>query len=103
MCGIPGLFGIPELLWGLKTRHQRPPVFDNYWQQLRQGMNDIADQFALELPMTRIHVQQPGQVWNLHMDKLEKWMPDDPTQVVRYFIQLTDWQMGHFWNYGNYM
>ena len=37
---ISGLFGIPELLWGLKTRHQRPPVFDNYWQQLRQGMND---------------------------------------------------------------
>jgi len=64
---------------------------------------DIADQFALELPMTRIHVQQPGQVWNLHMDKLQKWMPEDPTQVVRYFIQLTDWQMGHFWNYGNYM
>jgi len=37
---ISGLFGIPELLWGLKTRHNRPPVFDNYWQQLRQGMND---------------------------------------------------------------
>lgn len=64
---------------------------------------DIADQFALELPMTRIHVQHPGQVWNLHLDKLEKWMPEDPTKVVRYFIQLTDWQMGHFWNYGNYM
>ena len=62
----------------------------------------IADQFALELPMTRVHVQRPGQVWNLHLDKLEKWMPEDPTQVVRYFIQLTDWQMGHFWNYGNY-
>lgn len=37
---ISGLFGIPELLWGLKTRHQRPPVFDNYWQQLRQGVSD---------------------------------------------------------------
>ena len=37
---ISGLFGIPELLWGLKTRHNRPPVFDNYWQQLRQGFAD---------------------------------------------------------------
>jgi hypothetical protein len=63
----------------------------------------IADQFCLEDCMTRIHVQQPGQVWNLHLDKLEKWMPVDPTQVVRYFVQLTDWQPGHFWNYGNYM
>ena len=63
---------------------------------------DLADKFALESSMTRIHVQHPGQVWNLHLDKLEKWMPDDPSKVVRYFVQLTDWQMGHFWNYGNY-
>jgi hypothetical protein len=21
---------------------------------------------------------------------------------VRYFVQLTDWQQGHFWSYGNY-
>jgi hypothetical protein len=47
-------------------------------------------------------VQHPGQVWNLHLDKLEKWMPEDPSQVVRYFVQLTDWQQGHFWSYGNY-
>jgi hypothetical protein len=63
----------------------------------------IADQFGLDDCMARIHVQRPGQVWNLHLDKLEKWMPADPTQVVRYFVQLTDWQQGHFWNYGNYM
>ena len=37
---ISGLFGIPELLWGLRTKHQRPPVFDQYWQQLRDGMRD---------------------------------------------------------------
>lgn len=62
----------------------------------------IADQFALEKCMTRVHVQLPGQTWNLHLDKLEKWMPEDPSQVVRYFIQLTDWQPGHFWNFGNH-
>ena len=69
-----------------------PPLFQN-----------IADQFGLENSMARIHIQKPGQVWNLHLDKLEKWMPADPTQVVRYFVQLTDWQQGHFWSYGNYM
>ena len=62
----------------------------------------IADHFGLEKSMARIHVQHPGQVWNLHLDKLEKWMPTDPLQVVRYFVQLTDWQQGHFWSYGNY-
>lgn len=68
-----------------------PPVFQR-----------IADQFGLDKCMTRIHVQHPGQTWNLHIDKLEKWMPEDPTQVVRYFVQLTDWQPGHFWSFGNY-
>jgi hypothetical protein len=62
----------------------------------------IADEFALEKSQARIHVQRPGQTWNLHLDKLEKWMPADPSQVVRYFVQLTDWQPGHFWSYGNY-
>lgn len=67
-----------------------PPIFQN-----------IADKFCLEKCMARIHVQRPGQIWNLHLDKLEKWMPNDPSKVVRYFIQLTDWQQGHFWNFGN--
>ena len=62
----------------------------------------IADQFGLEKSMARIHVQRPGQTWNLHLDKLEKWMPADPSQAARYFVQLTDWQPGHFWSYGNY-
>ena len=70
--------------------------------QVPPMLQRIADQFALDRAMTRIHVQRPGQVWNLHLDKLEKWMPQDPSQVVRYFVQLTDWQPGHFWSYGNY-
>lgn len=70
--------------------------------QLPVGLQRLADLFALDDAMARIHVQLPGQVWNLHLDKLEKWMPQDPTQVHRYMIQLTDWQPGHFWSYGNY-
>jgi hypothetical protein len=37
------------------------------------------------------------------MDKLEKWNKEDPSTVSRYMIQLTDWQPGHFWSYGNYL
>lgn len=66
------------------------------------GLQRLTDLFALNNSMARIHVQLPGQVWNLHLDKLEKWMPEDPTQVHRYMIQLTDWQPGHFWSYGNH-
>jgi hypothetical protein len=62
----------------------------------------IAEAFGLDDMMCRIHVQQPGQVWNLHLDKLEKWNKEDPDTVLRFMIQLTDWQQGHFWSYGNY-
>lgn len=63
----------------------------------------IANQFAFEDMMCRIHVQHPGQVWNLHLDKLEKWCPEDPSKVMRIMIQLTDWEQGHFWSYGNFI
>jgi hypothetical protein len=53
--------------------------------------------------MERIHVQMPGEVWNLHLDKLEKWNPEQPYTVMRIIIQLTDWEQGHFWSYGNYI
>jgi hypothetical protein len=77
-------------------------VVTNLSYELPPFLQSIADQFGLDKSMARIHVQRPGQVWNLHLDKLEKWMPADPTQVVRYFVQLTNWQQGHFWSYGNY-
>jgi hypothetical protein len=67
------------------------------------NLQAIADSFALQDAMTRIHVQYPGQVWNLHLDKLEKWNREYPDTVARYMIQLTDWQPGHFWSYGNYI
>lgn len=80
----------------------RDHVVTNLNYDLAPVFQHIADRFGLDQSMARIHVQHPGQVWNLHLDKLEKWMPSDPSQVVRYFVQLTDWQPGHFWSYGNY-
>lgn len=65
-------------------------------------LQQISDLFALEDTMNRIHVQRPGELWNLHIDKLQKWCPEDPDRVMRIMIQLTDWQPGQFWEYGNY-
>ena len=62
----------------------------------------ISNLFGLADPMNRLHVQWPGQVWTQHIDKLQKWAPEDPDSVMRIMIQLTDWQPGHFWSYGNY-
>lgn len=66
------------------------------------NLRDIANRFAFSDSMTRIHVQHPGQIWNLHLDKLEKWCPEDPAKVMRVMIQLTDWEQGQFFGYGNY-
>lgn len=66
------------------------------------SLQAISDSFGLKDCMNRIHVQMPGEVWNLHLDKLNKWAPNDPNSVMRIMIQLTDWQNGQFWEYGNY-
>lgn len=70
--------------------------------QLPPSLQTLCDKFALEKPMHRIHIQQPGEVWNLHIDKLYKWAPDNPESITRIFVQLTDWAPGQFWEYGNY-
>ena len=70
--------------------------------QIPDSLKAITAAFGLDDCMERIHVQLPGEVWNLHMDKLQKWSPEDPARVGRYFVQLTDWQPGQFWEYGNY-
>jgi hypothetical protein len=77
------------------------PITHLNWR-LPESLQRISDGFALADCMDRIHVQQPGEVWNLHIDKLQKWDPDHPEQIMRIMIQLTDWQPGQFWQYGNY-
>lgn len=66
------------------------------------ALEKISDLFALTDVMNRIHVQMPGELWHLHIDKLQKWCPEDPSKVMRIFVQLTDWKPGQFWEYGNF-
>jgi hypothetical protein len=70
--------------------------------QITPNLKKISELFGLDDCMERIHVQMPGEVWNLHLDKLEKWAPDAPWTVMRVQVALTDWEQGHFWSYGNY-
>ena len=70
--------------------------------KLPESLESITDAFGLDDCMARIHVQYPGELWHRHIDKLQKWSPEDPSKVLRVFIQLTSWQPGQFWEYGNY-
>jgi hypothetical protein len=60
----------------------------------------IADYFGLEDPKRRVHWQQPGQMFNLHIDKLWERDLDNPERIVRITVMLTDWQPGQFYLYG---
>lgn len=77
-------------------------VSDLTWN-VPETFNKINLWFGMDNSRMRLHVQRPGQIWNLHLDKLEKWHPADPTQVMRVMIALTDWAPGHFFSYGNYV
>jgi hypothetical protein len=77
-------------------------VSDLSWE-VPDAFNKIAVWFGMDNCKMRLHVQRPGQIWNLHLDKLEKWNPEDPGKVMRVMIALNDWEPGHFWSYGNYM
>ena len=57
--------------------------------------------FALDPSRSQIHVQRTGQMFNLHIDKLYEYA-DDPADVFRFVVMLTDWQPGQFYCYGTY-
>ena len=66
--------------------------FDGIWQKFLDplGLLNIKKAF---------HIQYPGELINLHIDKQYE-MNDDPSQVARFFIFLEDWKPGHFLQIG---
>ena len=63
---------------------QLEPVFQRMVDFL--GMTDVK---------ANIHIQHPGEMLQLHVDK-QREMNNDPNQVARMFIFLEDWKPGHF-------
>lgn len=86
-----------------QTGYGKDYVISNLTYQITPTLTKISDLFGFNNCTNRLHVQMPGQVWNLHIDKLNKYNPDYPESIMRVMIQLTDWEPGHFWSYGNYM
>jgi hypothetical protein len=66
-------------------------------------LQKITKLFELDSAEARVQVQLPGQMWNLHIDKLQKWSKGQPEKVMRIVVHLTPWEPGHFWHYGNCM
>jgi hypothetical protein len=86
-----------------QTGYGKDYVISNLTYKTTPIMDSITELFQFDNTKARLHVQLPGQVWNLHLDKLNKYNPEYPESIMRVMVQLTDWEPGHFWSYGNYM
>jgi hypothetical protein len=69
-------------------------------------LNSVANYFKMEKEWYKpwIHVQMPGQMFNLHIDKLWEKVRDvnKPETVSRIVIMLEDWRPGQFYLYGTH-
>lgn len=77
-------------------------VISNLEYNLSPSFQKMCDLIGLENSTNRVHVQWPGQVFTIHIDKLEKVFPEDPSRVMRIMVMLTDYEQGHFMQFGNY-
>ena len=66
--------------------------FDGIWRTM-------IDELALENTKQAFHIQFPGELLNLHIDKQYE-MNEDASKVARFFIFLEDWKPGHFMHMG---
>jgi hypothetical protein len=78
-------------------------IVSNLNYNLSPIFQKMVDIIGLGNAESRVHVQWPGQVFVKHIDKLEKFYPKDPSKVSRIMILLTDYDQGHFNQYGNFM
>lgn len=61
---------------------------------------DMIDFLGLENRKQAFHIQYPGDLLSLHVDRYFDVSYDDPTRVARFFIFLEDWKPGHFLQMG---
>lgn len=65
------------------------------------NLQNVINWFDLDRCVPRLHLQFCGQVWNQHIDKLDAVYSDvDPSCIKKYVVLLTNWQPGHYYNYG---
>lgn len=79
-------------------------IIGNFEYNLPRKFRDMAEMFCLDKMAARVHVQMPGNVFTMHIDKLKKVSPEShPDDIIRIMVHLNDYEHGHFMQYGNYV
>jgi hypothetical protein len=101
--GLDDSIGNDFKKWGYKESLIQ---YERTWDVPEMFLN-IAAQLKLKHPDVRIHRQVPGQMAPIHVDTFSSHpaILEDPTLDVsklrRFIIQLSDWDWGHYWSFGN--
>ena len=69
------------------------------WKEFDGIFEKMIDSFGLETRKQAFHIQYPGELLSLHVDKQYE-VADDYTKVARFFIFLEDWKPGQFLQMG---
>lgn len=64
-------------------------------------LQDLGKYWKLNRLRTRVHVQFPGQMFAMHIDKLWHRFPNDPKKIIRLVVNLSDYEPGQLMIYGN--
>lgn len=95
--------GDPRKKYGTIPEHaNNQSIITRVTWELTPIFKKMSDLFCLDDCSSRLHVQMPGDLLNIHLDRLHISYPDVWPKVMRIMIQLTDWEMGHFFEFGNY-
>lgn len=79
-------------------------IIGNFEYKLPKKFKEMGKMFGLEKSASRVHIQMPGSVFNIHIDKLRKVSPESrPDDIIRIMVHLNDYEHGHFMQYGNYV
>jgi hypothetical protein len=60
----------------------------------------LAAQLGLQHSITRLHIQRPGQLLNIHIDDLAE-VNQDPAEIRRFIVAVSDWCPGQVFQFGN--
>jgi hypothetical protein len=69
----------------------------------QQDLEKIKDLFGLDNCDASVVEQKPGEVLELIQQDLSTYNPDAKYLIKRFDIELTDWEIGHFSSYDDYI
>lgn len=73
-------------------------IYHKYFE-FKGTFKKMVDALGLENPKGAFHIQFPGEMLNLHVDKQYEYN-EDPADTARFFIFLEDWKPGNFFQMG---